>query len=266
LKVREPRPESDIPLFLDYLQRLVHLAEEIKSSPIRIDGADHLAFMALSFLLLQLKHAKSIKLLIDNRLYEDAGQIARSSLEAMCYLLWACKEPSEERPLKWRSFVYIEAFREIKDKIKNGLPVEATYKAWIDEGLSNFGSIHFTNKAKEAQRNSKPLPNDPYVYKWHGKNIKEIFEEIKAIPLYGVSYNQLSQWVHSDPFCLSKLIGLDGTRIIDRSGSLLTAGLALVTGVHALVKTLEVYNAHLQLGFSDALRDFLAETYEAVKA
>src|SRR5688572_9248803 len=94
---------TEITSLRNFLTELVAIGDAAFSRPYTFDRDNDLAFMTLTFAGRQIEHARSV-LVLGSSL--DTALIARSMLEGLSQLLWASQEP-EDRPLRWRAFVYV---------------------------------------------------------------------------------------------------------------------------------------------------------------
>ncbi|MDQ7839354.1 MAG: DUF5677 domain-containing protein [Thermodesulfobacteriota bacterium] len=262
-------PERNLPILKNYIDSLISLSCEILSFLPRIDKSDHMAFMALCFASSQHDRLKAIKLLVDAGLCMDAGQIARSMLEGMCYLIWAKKEPSE-RPLLWLEYAYVQDFKAIQIKEKwKGAP-DPAYKKKVEDGIRATGTKYYTSKNLEKFQKGDPLPDDPYVSKWYeneldGKTIRKVFKEIMVEQLYDIAYADTSGWLHWNITTLEYTLHYEGDTINYCSADPHTACIALSTGFQALDRSLQILDAHLKLGFEERLQELKFKFNQALK-
>ena len=254
-----PRSERDIPTLRLFVDRLFLLANEAMHTHICYDEADHLAFMSLSFVSKQIDHLKTIRILVDMGQHKDAELIARSMIEGLFLLLWVTHDPST-RPLLWRSYAIVEDFRLMRKKEQAGETIDSSHKQNIDEQLNIYGSQFFTNKARTAQKEGLPLPQDPYRKNWTGKTIREICEEVEGVNLYEKIYCETSEWIHWTPRGLGSAIRRKGEMVHYYQQSTESEATALACAFQALLESLVLLDSHLNLGFSNNLKE-LRNTY-----
>lgn len=226
-----------------WLSKLVNLANET------LDGAecsyeDHLGFMALCFLGRQVDHVKSIVILAPN---QDAVLIARSMIEGLCQLLWAAQDPTK-RPLQWRAFAYIHDWRLLQARIDRGESIDPNQQESNDLGIQKYGSLFYTNEARSAVSQHRPLPSDPYYKTWTcGTQVKQICDCVGAGALHNEIYSSFSDWHHWGTAGIGKLLSWNGNRVIASSVSSSNSEVALATGFQCLLQTIELASEHLPL-------------------
>lgn len=188
----EPGSASDIALLRKHLEQLVVVSDRLFSRPIQFEGTSDFAFMALNFTAKQTEHARSVLILGDQL---DVVLVARSMFEGLSQLLWASLAP-KERPLRWRSFAYVRDWRTMREQEAAGLRVAADRQAYIAKGVAEYGDSFLTPKAKQARRDGKPLPPDPYMNKWYGESEKNVFMAVGGQLAYEALYGPFSEWHH----------------------------------------------------------------------
>jgi len=109
----DQKARRDIPGLRRRLSQLLDLVMEIMKKPLETSEEDHFRSMAFCFLGRQVEHAKTILLLVDNEREIDAQLICRSMIEGLTQLLWTASDP-QTRALLWRSYTFIEVWRQIQ--------------------------------------------------------------------------------------------------------------------------------------------------------
>lgn len=132
------RASKDKPILRAFAERLLRLAAEVTRPPLPYDEHDHLGFMALCFVSKQMEHLRSVCMLIAVGRDRDAALIARSMVEGMGLLLWAARKPTE-RPLLWRSSVWVEEWCQLQTKEAPGEDIETSRKLDIQAQLDRYG-------------------------------------------------------------------------------------------------------------------------------
>lgn len=254
------KSERNIPILQSFVDRLLSLAREILQSPIRYNESDHLAFMSLCFVSAQVEHLTTVDMLVRAGQHKDAGLIARSMLEGMCLLLWAARDLST-RPFLWRSYAWVQDFRLVREKEKAGEKIDPSRKLDIMKQIKIHGQQFYTKKAKKAQFNGLPLPQDPYRENWSGKTVREVCEKVEGGLLYERVYRKTCQWIHWTPLGLGSAIRREGETVHYSHQSTETAATALASGFQALFESLVLLNSRLRLGFSNRLKK-LGDTYK----
>ncbi|MDQ7827313.1 MAG: DUF5677 domain-containing protein [Candidatus Eremiobacteraeota bacterium] len=200
-----PEGEKVIPVIRDFSDKLLVLASEImQSGKIKWEESDHLAFMALCFAKSQEEQLKSINVLVDAGQHRDAGQISRSSVEGMCFLIWAAREL--DRPMLWRSFASAEESQKLREKEEHGESVSQDRKDEREQRLKIYGTMHDKRKIAEqielqVATGVSPLEVSYNRYWYQGKAhsiadiIKCIFE--KSETFYEIVYGALSGRIRS---------------------------------------------------------------------
>lgn len=185
-------PSDDVPRLRRELHKLLALSESIFSRRIQFDADNHLAFMALLFAGRQAEHARSV-LALDKSI--DAVLITRSMFEGLSQLLWAAQEPTD-RPLRFRTFAFVRDWRTMRKQIVDGIAVSPERQRYIEDGLRAHGTLFLTDKARKAEAQGLPLPDDPYMWNWYGEKEKEIFSAVEGDLAYAELYGPFSEWHH----------------------------------------------------------------------
>jgi hypothetical protein len=237
------------------------LAGEIMRPPLSYNEHDHLGFMTLGFVSKQMEHLKSVCLLVDAGRDRDAGLIARSMVEGMGWLLWAALQPAE-RPLRWRSYAWVEDWRLLRKKEQAGEHIEASRKAEIDAQLKRFGQQFYTDKAKKLSGMGQSLPSDPYRRDWAGTSVRAVLEEVDRLPLYELIYRRISGWIHWGPGAMGTAIERDQSNVVYAEEDPGIAATALAVGFQALFESVSALDNHFARGFADRLAE-LSDAYIA---
>lgn len=149
-----------IPMLQDYASKLLGIANDIVSSPVRpYDSNDYLGPMIDVFTHKQIEHLKSICLLVEAKQYPDAEIVSRVSIEGMYLLLWSAYGPKDNPgkicPLKWWSYQFIEEYRKM---IKNDLnDIDLKTETEIFDGIAEYGYLFLTKKSKIYCVNANPM-------------------------------------------------------------------------------------------------------------
>jgi hypothetical protein len=249
------RALQDIPDLIQFADKLIELTDAMTKQQ-NLGETDHLALMSLCFVSKQIEHLRSIRILVESTQYRDAGLIARSMIEGLCILLWAAREP-KERPLQWKSYAWIEDYKLMLKKEKNGEEVDPAVKARIIEQLHIYGASFLKNKRKRI--NFSDLSKDPYLNKWIDKSVYEICKEVEGDLLYEKIYRETSQWIHWTIRGMSSAVHRDDLtfRYVNKSEDI--GATALASGFQSLLESAKLLNTHLELGFSDQLDNILKE-------
>jgi len=251
----EKRAEEDIPKLIRYCEELVKLADKVSREGNEYEETDHFALMAFCFLERQKYHMTSVLKLIESGTYQDAGIIARTMLEGMCILKWAEKDKNF-RPLKWRAFAFIEDFRLIKTREREGTPTDAESKAATQQGVGEYGPLFYTAKSEKQIKKGNPKIEDPYSKYWLGEQvtISRIFAEV-APRNYYEAYDNSSKWVHWTVRSLAYAINISETETYFDLTSFSTAADALNVAFAALWDTLKIFISHFGLLCIPALEE-----------
>lgn len=153
--------KTDLPTLRQMSEKLLALVDEIHAAT-KFTEEDHLGFMAANFLSKQHDHLQSIILLEPCR---DVILIARSMIEGLCQLLWAAKDPSV-RPFKWRTFSCIEDWRNMQKFLDRGISIDSEKRAVVEARLKTYGDMFLSKATKQAIKEGRPLPKDPYYRDW----------------------------------------------------------------------------------------------------
>jgi hypothetical protein len=148
--------------------------------------------MALNFAAKQSEHGRSVLILNDQM---DAVLIARSMFEGLSQLLWASQAP-DERPVRWRSFAFIRDWRTMREQEAAGIAIDPHRRAYIEDGVSQYGNAFLTPKAKQAIGQGDPLPRDPYMKNWYREREKDVFAAAGGQLAYDALYGPFSEWHH----------------------------------------------------------------------
>ena len=252
---RIEKAKRDLPKLRRFADDLITIVDELLSQPIRYKQNDHLAFMALGFTCAQAEHLKAICTLVDAGFHKDAALIARTVIEGLCRLLWAAQKP-EERPRLWRMFSIIDDFRIVDPEVwKTNHQLAKELK----EKLKKYGPLFYTQKAKQAAKEGKPLPKDPYWPDWTGHNIRKICSDAGGQELYIRIYRDVSCWVHWSPRGIGSSLDIEENRVRYTTQAPENAATALATGFQALLETALLLDSKLELGFSEPLQQLRAE-------
>ena len=243
---------KDLPKLRQFVKELIAVVEELLSRPIRYKPDDHLAFMALGFTCAQLEHLKAICTLVDAGHHKDAALIARTMIEGLCGLLWAAQKP-ESRPLLWRRFSIIDDFRIVDPAVWKANPRAAQE---LEEKLKRYGPDFYTKKAKQAEKQGKPLPKDPYWRRWSEDHpVKDLCDEVKAGDLYERIYRDVSCWIHWSPRGIGRCLEVEGPQVKYRMDAPDMAATALAAGFQSLLETALVLDSHLELDFGKKMEE-----------
>src|SRR5574337_145776 len=245
------RAERDLPVLRQWVDRSLALAQEMTNN-VRHSENDHLAFMAVCFLVKQIDHARSILALIPSR---DVILIARSMIEGLCQLLWAGRDP-DALPFRWRAFAWVHDWRVIQAKIAAGELVDPEWRAAIEGALRKYGDQFLTTKAREARDKGASPPPDPYYKDWRtGRQIRQIFESVEGEDLYRKLYEPFSDWQHWGAGGFKKAIVPQENRIVYSSLSATDAATALATAIQCLLQTVKFVDEYLDLGLTSKISE-----------
>lgn len=250
-------PEHHLPILEKSVDDLVSFSSAVFLSLPKIDKSDSMAFMALCFTSSQHDRLKTVKLLVDAKLQMDAGQIARSMLEGMAYLLWANEKPSE-RAILWREYAYVQDFKTMQKREKWKEVYDPDMKKNIEDKVKLTGDTYYSSYTRKDLREGKPLPPDPYGNAWYVSeinNIGDVFNIIGARQMYDIAYAETSEWLHWNITALEHALHYEGDTINYSSADPHMACIALSTGFQALCKSLKILDAHLKLGHEEKLQE-----------
>jgi|Deesub1362A_J573_1020465.scaffolds.fasta_scaffold04188_2 hypothetical protein len=242
----------DLPKLRQFVAKLTAIVEELLSRPIRYRPDDHLAFMALGFTCAQLEHLRAVCTLVDARYHKDAALIARTMFEGLCGLLWAAQKP-EDRPLLWRRFSIIDDFRIVDPAVWKANPQAAQE---LKGKLKKYGPLFYTKEAKQAEKQGKPLPRDPYWRRWsENRPVKDLCEKVKAGILYDHIYKDVSCWIHWSPRGIGRWLEVEDLQVKYKIDAPDMAATALAVGFQSLLETALVLDSRLELGFRKELEE-----------
>ena len=252
------KSEQAIPKLSGFVDLALALADEIMLSRIRYDESNDFSFMCLGFMSKQVEHIRSIRVLVDQRQYRDAELVARSAMEGFSLLFWAKENPS--RPSMWRNFIWVEDYRLMLKQEEAGEKIQAENKIQIEKQLKAKGDIYLTKKNRAKQKKDERLPRDPYRQNWHGSTLQKICNEVGTSLYYDAIYRGTSQWTHWTPSSIGRAIHRESGKVMYSGNAPDSGARALACGFQSLFQTLELMNAHLQLGFTVSLEE-LADAY-----
>lgn len=245
------RAERDLPGLRQWVDRLLTLAHEMTDN-VRHSENDHLAFMAVCFLVKQIDHTRSILALIPSR---DVILIARSMIEGLCQLLWAARDP-DVLPFRWRAFAWVHDWRVMQAKIATGEPADPERRAAIEVAVRTYGDQFLTTKARKALDKSASPSADPYHKDWRiGRGIRQICESVGGGDLYRKLYAPFSDWQHWGAGGFGKTMVRQGDRIVYSSLSPTDAVTALATAFQCLFQTVELVDEHLGIGLTSKISE-----------
>jgi hypothetical protein len=183
------------PKLLDCVKEMTDLADRIKNSIPQSPKDSSLIpvdFFIFFFLQRTVNAGKSIAVLAENKLHQDALVIARTVLESNYYLRAFLKDDSLAR--KWHSYYVLEKYQEEYDS--NG-------KAAADKLLADKFAPDLVAKAKTEFRDAfKDIKKRP---KWHKYPTLHQLVQNLVDPggfykeSYGTFYNIFSKVLHSTP-------------------------------------------------------------------
>jgi hypothetical protein len=246
---------QDIPNLIHFVDELLELSDAMTQRA-KFDGMDHLALMSLCFVSKQIEHLRSIRILVDAKQYRDAGLIARSMIEGLCILLWAARKP-QSRPLRWKSYAWVEDYKLMLKKEKAEEKVDPAYRSKIIEQLGIYGKEFLTQEAQKKQSSRSPLPIDPYRNKWIDQNVYEICKEVEGDLLYEKIYRETSQWIHWTIKGMSSAIHQKDMEFVYINASADMGATALASGFQSLFESTKLLDLHLTLGSGDKLDNLL---------
>jgi hypothetical protein len=251
LFVRDPR---EVPFLNEQVQKILALAQN-SSHCIPVSEEDDFGFMAINFLYKQIQHAESVLLLVPRH---DSGLVARTMIEGFYQLLWAFQEPQERGKL-WRSFSIIRDWRLIQERLKEGIPVDASDIRTNEACLKEFGSLH---RLKKPKQNSA----DQYNRTWRGGVSLSDMAEVVGRELYDIPYSELSDWEHWGVSGIGDSISRVNEQIITDANSERVAGLSLLAAFQSLFQMLEIVIVHLSLNITEALEELLKEFMDTMSS
>ena len=249
---------QDIPNLIQFVDKLVKLTDAITQQA-EFDEMDHLGLMSLCFVCKQNEHLRSIRILVESGQYRDAGLIARSMIEGLCILIWAARKP-QERPLQWKSYVWVEDYRLMQKKEKAGEKIDPATKSRITEQLSKYGAYFLKNKNNKI--NDLHSSDDPYRKKWMVQNVRDVCKEVEGDKLYEIIYRETSQWIHWTIKGISSAIRRDDSIFRYTNTSEDIGATALASGFQSLFESAKLCNDHMKLGFDNKLNNIREEYAE----
>ena len=235
---------------------LSDLAHEMINQ-VKFKESDHLGFMEGTFVCKQLEHLKSISVLVGANQNRDAWVLSRIMLEGLAILDWVALKP--ELAFNWKAYGWVEQFK--RSYSQSNYPENRAET----ELMLNTCCRQYLKPGSKDKPQEKITPND-YLKNWKmdtngsgkfiEKRIKEIFNETGLGQYYEAFYTTASGWLHWDSLSIAEAIqrGADG-RIMYGTESKHMGGAALTSGFIALLGSAGLLNDHLNLGFSDHLRN-----------
>jgi hypothetical protein len=219
---------------------------------------DHFGVMCLFFASKQVNGMKSLNLLVDAGHANDASLIARSMLETMAALTWAAQSP-DDRSLLWRSHSLVDQYYRMTVAEAAGKPIDPTEKQHLLTRIDNEARVFLTEKAQRAKQSGQPLPDRPYRNDWTGKNVYELFNDVKAKNLYQQIYSPASEWSHAGAGSFADAITRRDNTISFHQGVVNMAATCLASGFQALLECLAIAHSKFPLGQADALLELKRE-------
>jgi hypothetical protein len=256
-------PTKCLPIVRESLSDLLDIASAVQQRQLEFRDDDHFGWMLFVFFAKQTEHARGVLALTEKGLYRDAGLLARSMMEGLVQLLWACNDPGA-RALAWKEFTCVSSWRKIMKDQQGGHPVAAAVRAQIEEARLNHGQQFLTKKGLEHLKSGEELSSRDYFENWTGHSYAEVFEQVKAQSLRLLPYSQLSDWHHWSPEIMAEVVHIDDEsgRITYLEPSARSGALALANAFQALFQTLEHVDAHFGLNAGQGLNG-LKEAYAA---
>ena len=258
MKKNDIRAQRNIPGLRRRLSQLLDLVMEIMKEPLETSKEDHFRLMAFCFLGRQVEHAKTILLLIDNEREIDAQLICRSMVEGLTQLLWTASDP-QTRALLWRSYTFIEVWKQIQRMKAIDEPVDENLLSYVNKGLSIYGELYYTRKARDKKEQNLPLPKDPYYKNWYGDNLLNITKEVEGEPIYNEILRPQAAWHHWSSMSFGKIITIDNAVMSLSYFSSFTTAIILSCCLLCLGQTAELVNRHLKLNCGSRLEDMKNE-------
>jgi Family of unknown function (DUF5677) len=223
------------PKLLDCVKEMTDLADRIKKNIPRPQEGSKLIpidFFIFFFLQRTVNAGKSIALLTENRLYQDALVIARTVLEGNYYLRAFLKDDSLGR--KWNSYYVLEKYQE---------EYKSNSKAAADKLLANEFAPDLVAQAKnefeDAFRDTKKRPKW-YKYPTLYQLVQNLFDPNGFYKeSYGTFYSIFSKVLHWTP------LGVLDAEMYE--------GAALSIAYWGLLEISEAVNTEFNLGFDDDL-------------
>jgi hypothetical protein len=258
MKEVDQKAQRDIPGLRKRLSQLLDLVMEILREPLETSEENHFKLMGLCFLSRQVEHTKTVLLLVENNREIDAQLICRSMIEGLAQLLWTARDP-QSRALRWRSFVFIEMWRQNQQLKETSESDDENLSLTVQQGLGRYGDLHFRKKAIKRKINNKQLPKDPFHYYWHGDSFPSIFKEIEGLDIYRQIYQPFAAWHHWSPASFGKVVAKDNLNIVFSYGSLASSATILACSFQCLHHSAVVVNHHLKLNFGSRLGDMSNE-------
>lgn len=237
--------QQDLPSLRQWVNDLLRLANSVLEQA-QYSEDDHFGFMALCFLSKQTSHTRSILTLGEAK---DVGLIARSMLEGLCQLLWAANDP-HTRALRWRAFAWVHDWRTMQTQIAAGESVNAEQGTAIEEALRHYGDQFLTRRARAARQGGERELDDPYCSNWTGHSVRQIFDWVKGERLYARLYKPFSDWHHWSPSGLATAVSSRQGGVVYSSTSVADAATALATAFQCLLRTIDLADGYLGLGFA----------------
>jgi hypothetical protein len=176
-------------------------------------------------------------------------------IEGLCQLKWAAQDP-DERADRWRRFTWVYDWRLLQKKVRAGVPVSATLRKRIEEGVAKHAADFLKNKEKRSGR--PPGPNastaDPYVAHWSRMSVDALCSAAQTRPLYEWAYAQFSDWHHWSPGGFVRATRRSGNRITFTEPNERDALPTYVVAFQCLFETLDVANKVFDLGLDTELK------------
>lgn len=183
--------------------------------------------------------------------HRDVELSARSMIEGLCQLKWAGQDP-EARADRWLRFVWVQDWRLLQKKLRDGLEVSDEERRRIEAGVQKYCTDFKKNKVRPGA--------DPFIRHWSGKSVAELCADVDGTPLYEWPYAGFSDWHHWSPGGVFGATQRQDKRVTwtqPQPGDVVPA---YAVAFQCLYETVHVANSRFKLGL-DAQLDVMYKGY-----
>jgi hypothetical protein len=250
-----PTSDETVSEFRAFTDELLTIANAYFDGGIACAGDDDLGEIAVLFTAKQAEHLVTIHALLDANRIMDATTIARTMLEGLALLLWTAREPAT-RARAWRAYSLVSDLATLRERQRVGEVFDASVETELKTRLAAEAVIFL-------KHGCDPMQVGSYRTKWHlgadGKPLRiiEILRDVSDSRFVGL-YNDLSNWVHWNAKGIWTGLRRHAGRVHISWSDNSASAKALAASFQALLQSLELLDAHLELGESDRLNEISA--------
>jgi hypothetical protein len=244
---------EDLPFVRKFCLRLTVITNDPREIRVRHD--DLFGKMAVIFLAKMTEHLRVLLAIETSR---DTALIARCMLEGVAQLMWAADSP-QERALMWQNYACITDLKNINDCDLLGIPITKNDRKGVIKNLKNHGSEFLTGKGRKYLKKEGELPVEMLGY-YHMYWMKQ-----KLTPIVrGVGdhhfkwYQDFCVWHHWNTG-IAVAVEYTEDKLTYFVNSPIDTLFARMAGFESLLKTAEITNSHLKVGWDSRLEEVSQE-------